>query len=57
MKYINKIIAILIFFLTLWTIPYSLTKIIKGEDVQIFLTILMTQIPAYIKMIKEYCKS
>jgi hypothetical protein len=57
MKYIDKIIAILIFFLTLWTIPYSLTKIIKGEDVQIFLTILMTQIPAYIKMIKEYCKS
>ena len=56
MKYINQIIAILIFFLTLWTIPYSLTKIIKGEDVQIFLTILMTQIPAYIKMIKEYCK-
>jgi hypothetical protein len=56
MKYINQIIAILIFLLTLWTIPYSLTQIIKGQDVQIFLTILMTQIPAYIKMIKEYCK-
>lgn len=48
----TKIIVIIIFLLTLWTIPNCLTNIIKGKDVQIYLTILMMQIPAYIKAIQ-----
>jgi predicted small secreted protein len=50
----RTILVIITFLLTLWTIPYCLTNIIKGQDIQIFLTILMTQIPAYIKMIKYF---
>lgn len=52
MKMQTTIIVIAIFLITLGTIPYCLTNIIKGKDVQISITILMTQIPAYIKLIK-----
>jgi hypothetical protein len=52
MKFTKEIIVVAIILLTLWTIPYCLTQIIKGEDVQIYLTIIMSQIPAYIKVIK-----
>jgi hypothetical protein len=52
MKMQTTIIVIAIFLITLGTIPYCLTNIIKGKDVRISLTILMTQIPAYIKLIK-----
>ena len=52
MKMGTTIIVIIIFLITLWTIPYCLTNIIKGKDVQISLTILMTQIPAYVKAIQ-----
>ena len=52
MKFTNEIIVVAIILLTLWTIPYCLSQVIKGEDVQIYLTIIMSQIPAYIKVIK-----
>lgn len=54
MKMQRTILVIITFLLTLWTIPYCLSNIIKGQDIQISLTILMTQIPAYIKMIKYF---
>jgi hypothetical protein len=52
MKFTNEIIVVAIILLTLWTIPYCLSQVIKGKDVQIYLTIIMSQIPAYIKVIK-----
>jgi hypothetical protein len=52
MKFTKEIIVLAIILLTLWTIPYCLSQVIKGEDVQIYLTIIMSQIPAYIKVIK-----
>jgi hypothetical protein len=52
MKFTKEIIVVAIILLTLWTIPYCLSQVIKGEDVQIYLTIIMSQIPAYIKVIK-----
>ena len=52
MKFTKEIIVVAIILLTLWTIPYCLSQVIKGENVQIYLTIIMSQIPAYIKVIK-----
>jgi hypothetical protein len=48
----TKIIVIAIFLITLWTIPHCLTNIIKGQNIQIHLTILISQIPAYIKALQ-----
>jgi hypothetical protein len=54
MKYINMIIPILIFILTIIVIPQCLSEIIKGKNVHINLIIIMSQIPAYIKMLKYF---
>jgi hypothetical protein len=49
-----KILIISIFILTIVVIPYCLSEIIKGKNVHINLIIIMSQIPAYIKMLKYF---
>jgi hypothetical protein len=52
----NIILTIIIFIITILVIPYCLSEIIKGKDVRINITIIMTQIPSYIKMLHYICQ-
>jgi hypothetical protein len=52
-----KIIVIIVFILSIIVIPKCLSEIIIGKNVRINLIIIMSQIPAYIKMIQYFLKS